>query len=145
MVVADEPYELNFTLAKGAAVAGRLVNEPVPRSRAWRSILNGDILPPSLQHSRPRQRPDDEAALPSTAYRCGLQTVRSNSNGDSRSRPFGVRHELETHFVSRRRRRSNRRNNYCLNPPASQNAIALSLGRRTGDRQSGNAGPGDVR
>jgi hypothetical protein len=95
VVAAHEPYELNFTMAKAAAIEGRLVTEFGSPVQGVNICLTGDILPPSSSVLA-SARTDDKGRFEFDSVPVWLADPSIKLKWRFTMRPFGVRHELET-------------------------------------------------
>ncbi len=95
VVAANEPYGLNFTMARGATIRGRLVNEFGTPVRGVEIDLTGDILPPSCGILA-SVKTDDEGRFAFDSVPVWLADPSILLKWRFTMRPFGVRHELET-------------------------------------------------
>jgi hypothetical protein len=95
VVGPNEPYELNFTLAKAAAIKGRLVNEFGTPIQGVEIDPDGDILPPSCGILA-SAKTDDEGRFAFDSVPVWLADPSIKLKWRFTMRPFGVRHELET-------------------------------------------------
>jgi hypothetical protein len=95
LVAANEPYELNFTMAKAAAIQGRLVNEFGTPVKGVEIAITGDILPPSCGILA-SVKTDDEGRFAFDSVPVWLADPSFKLKWRFTMRPFGVRHELES-------------------------------------------------
>ena len=95
VVAANEPYELNFTMARGATIRGRLVNEFGTPLEGVDINVTGDILPPSCGILA-SVKTDDDGRFALESVPVWLADPSILLKWRFTIRPFGVRHELET-------------------------------------------------
>ena len=95
VVAANEPYELNFTMAKAAAIEGRFVNEFGTPVAGVSINLTGDILPPSCSILAAATT-DDQGRFTFDSVPVWLADPSIRLKWRFTLRPFGVRHELES-------------------------------------------------
>jgi hypothetical protein len=95
VVAADEPYELNFTMTKAAAIQGRFVNEFGTPVNGVEIAITGDILPPSCGILA-SVKTDDEGRFAFDSVPVWLADPSIKLKWRFTTRPFGVRHELES-------------------------------------------------
>jgi hypothetical protein len=95
VVMANEPYELNFTMAKAAAIQGRFVNEFGSPVSGISLSLTGDILPPSCGILAATTT-DNEGRFTFENVPVWLADPSIKLKWRFTLRPFGVRHELES-------------------------------------------------
>jgi hypothetical protein len=133
VVVANEPYELNFTMAKAADIQGRLVNEfgtPVPGV----SInLTGDILPPSCSILAAATT-DDQGRFTFDSVPVWLADPSSGLKWRFTMRPFGVRHELASSSFEVSEK-ANSLQKLTLESTGEKHEVRLLLKRQLVDRQ----------
>ena len=95
VVGANEPYELNFTMAKAAAIEGRFVNEFGTPVKGVEIAITGDILPPSSSILGSVET-DDKGRFAFDSVPVWLADPSIKLKWRFTMRPFGVRHELES-------------------------------------------------
>jgi hypothetical protein len=95
VVAANEPYELNFTMTKAAAIQGRFINEFGTPVKGVEIALTGDVLPPSCSILA-SAKTDDEGRFAFDNVPVWLADPSVKLKWRFTMRPFGVRHELET-------------------------------------------------
>ena len=93
VVAANEPYELNFTMTKAAAIQGRFVNEFGTPVKGVEIDITGDILPPSCGILA-SVKTDDEGRFTFDSVPVWLADPSIKLKWRFTMRPFGVRHEL---------------------------------------------------
>ncbi len=128
LVMANEPYELNFTMAPAATIQGRFVNEFGSPVAGVSINLTGDILPPSCGILAAITT-DNEGRFTFENVPVWLADPSIKLKWRFTLRPFGVRHELEsTSFeVSDQ---STSIHKLTLESTGSKNEVRLSLQRQ---------------
>lgn len=93
VVAANEPYELDFTMAKAAVIQGRFVNEFGAPVAGVSINLTGDILPPSCG-VLDAATTDEQGRFTFDGVPAWLADPSTRLKWRFTLRPFGVRHEL---------------------------------------------------
>jgi hypothetical protein len=133
VVAANEPYELNFTMAKAAAIQVRLVNE-FGRPVVGVSInLTGEILPPSCSILA-AVTTDDQGRFALDSVPIWLADPSITLKWRFTMRPFGVRHELESSSFEVSEKATSIQE-LTLESTGDKPEVRLLLKRQLGDRQ----------
>lgn len=131
VVVANRPYELNFTLARAATVEGRFLNEFGEPLAGQTLHLTGDILPPS-RGILASATTDEGGRFIFRNVPVWLADPSSPLEWRFTLRPFGVRYELEsTAFEASGTNGSIHA--LTLESSGDQHGVTLSLNRRVED------------
>jgi hypothetical protein len=133
VVAANEPYELNFTMEKAAAVQGRFVNEFGTPVAGVSINLTGDILPPSCSILAAATT-DDQGRFTFDSVPVWLADPSIRLKWRFTMRPFGVRHELESSSFEVSEK-ANSIQKLTLESTGDKNEVRLSLKRQLVDRQ----------
>ena len=132
VVAANEPYELNFTMAKGATIRGRFVNELGMPVQGVEIDLTGDILPPSCGILA-SVKSDDEGRFAFDGVPVRLADRSMLLKWRFTMRPFGVRHELESSSFEVSPQTESVQN-LTLESTGDKGEVRLSLSRRSGNQ-----------
>jgi hypothetical protein len=130
VVAANEPYELNFTMTKGATIRGRLVNEFGTPVKGVEIDLTGDILPPSCGILA-SVKIDDEGRFAFDSVPVWLADPSILLKWRFTMRPFGVRHELESSSFELSSQAESVQN-LTLESTGDKHGVRLSLNRQAG-------------
>jgi hypothetical protein len=131
VVAANQPYELNFTMAKAATIRGRFVNEFGTPVQGVEIDLTGDILPPSCGILA-SVKTDEEGRFAFDSVPVWLADPSIMLQWRFTMRPFGVRHELESSsFEVSAEAESVQK--LTLESTGDKHEVRLSLGRQAGN------------
>lgn len=133
VVAANEPYELNFTMAKAAAIEGRFVNEFGTAITGVSIDLTGDILPPSCSILAAATT-DDQGRFTFESVPVWLADPSIRFKWRFTMRPFGVRHELSSSSFEVSEK-SDAIQKVTLESTGDQDEVRLSLKRQLVDRE----------
>ena len=133
VVVANEPYELSFIMAKAAAIQGRFVNEFGSPVAGVSIDLTGDILPPSCGILAAATT-DDQGGFTFDSVPVWLADPSIRLKWRFTMRPFGVRHELESSSFEVSEK-ANSIQKLTLESTGDKHEVRLLLKRQLVDRQ----------
>jgi hypothetical protein len=133
VVGANEPYELNFTMAKAAAIHGQFVNEFGAPVAGVSINLTGDILPPSCGILA-AETTDDKGRFTFNTVPVWLADPSIKLKWRFTMRPFGVRHELESSSFEVSEK-SDSIQKLMLESTGDKHEVGLFLKRQPVDRQ----------